>query len=147
VALEYDFGDDAPGGNRNRKKPQAASAAHTQKLFLRASAEALLPMNETGLMRRLCDDNREKSCLKSHLAVLFRKKFSALSKILSDPAHGTRTVGRPRLLTEVLIDILQEDSPTKVSDRFVSKNSNIMKDLDRNSSTFGFFTNCFLVII
>jgi hypothetical protein len=124
---------------------------------LRASAEALQPMDENGLIRRLSIDNQEKSCLKSHLAVLFRKKFSTLSKILSDPDHGTRSVGRPRLLTQeqeaevvtyiracqlsghaatfreattFINDVLLENSTVKVSDRFVSKNTAIMKDLD-----------------
>jgi len=130
-----------------------------EELFehLRTSAAALLPMDDNLIIRRLNEDNAGKSCLKSHLAVLFRKKFSTLSKILSDPDHGTRTVGRPRILTSeqeaevvkyirecqlsghaatfrdvtsFINEIILEDSSTKVSARFVSKNSNIMENLD-----------------
>jgi hypothetical protein len=69
---------------------------------LRTAAGASESSNQNALIRRL--HTEFDGCLKSHLAVLFSLKFSTLSKILGDPDHGTRAVGRPRILTRAQED-------------------------------------------
>jgi hypothetical protein len=124
---------------------------------LRIGVDALENIGDIGAIRHIYSKFKDANCIKSHLAVLFKKKFSTLSKILSDPEHGTRVVGRPRMLTEAqeaevvefikscqesghaatfrdatnfINNTLLEDSDVKVSDRFVSKNTNIMAHFD-----------------
>lgn len=128
--------------------------------------EAGAPMQEVSLntqIRSLFERFADRAFVKSHLALLFSKHFSQISRILLDPERGSRARGRPRALTReqenevvefvrtcqrnacsatfhdvtsYINDILLEGTDRKVSVRFVSKNNYIMSHFDTGPPSY-----------
>jgi hypothetical protein len=114
---------------------------------------------ETERIRALYNQFRERDYIKSHLAALFMKDFSTLSRILHDPNAGRGVPGRPRLLTREQEDeIIQYvrncqisghcvtlseatawanlnilDNGRRLSNKFIAMNTYVMSALDTAS--------------
>ncbi len=123
---------------------------------IKQANNALGDVAEADRIRVLCNQFRERDYTKSHLAVLFMKDFSLISRILRDPNAGRGVSGRPRALTrdqeDQIIEYVRscqisghcvtlpqitewtnrvlENTRTTVSRKFISMNNYIMGALD-----------------
>ena len=114
---------------------------------------------ETERIRALYNQFRERDYIKSHLAALFMKDFSTLSRIIHDPNAGRGIPGRPRLLSREQEDeIIQYvrncqisghcvtlseatawanlnilDNGRRLSNKFIAMNTYVMSALDTAS--------------
>jgi hypothetical protein len=97
----------AIGGNLTRMTIRTCESLGINQMILdvdlvqvmRTAVTTIPIMSEKDTIRRLRDDFRGRPHLQSHLAFVFGRRRSFVTKVTSDSSYGSKPMGRRRLLT------------------------------------------------